>query len=253
MEGKMKVALLQQDVVWGCPAQNVSRAEEAMMRAQHADLYVLPEMFSTGFSIEPVGVAERDGFSLQWMKAIAAKLDAAIAGSVAVEVEGGFRNRFYFVKPDGEVFYYDKRHLFSYAGEHLQYTAGEQRVVVPFRGVRFLLQVCYDLRFPVWARNREDYDCILYVANWPLTRILAWRTLLAARAIENQCYVCGVNRVGKDAACHYSGGTMLVHPYGNPLATAKDDQEDCVMGEIDLDFLSTFRQKFPVLKDRDIL
>ena len=248
----MKVALLQQDIVWADPAQNMRRAEAAIMGAGKADLYVLPEMFTTGFATQPQGIAEREGQSLRWMKAAAARLDAAIAGSVAVETEGGFRNRFYFVKPDGEVACYDKRHLFSYAGEHLHYTAGEQRTTVEFRGVRFLLQVCYDLRFPVWARNREDYDCMLYVANWPRTRIQAWHTLLAARAIENQCYVCGVNRVGDDAACHYSGGTALIHPYGMPVAVARDEAEDCVTGEIDMDFLRTFRQKFPVLTDRDV-
>ena len=166
--------------------------------AQGTDLFVLPEMFSTGFCTSPEGIAESsDSATLQWMKQKAAEHNCAIAGSVSVEENGKFYNRFYFVHPDGNVQWYNKKHLFTYGGEDKHYTAGQERVVVNFRGVRFLLEVCYDLRFPVWSRNRGDYDAAIYVASWPSPRVEAWKALLRARAIENQCYVLGVNRVGR--------------------------------------------------------
>ena len=248
---KMKITLLQQNIVWGNPTANHRRAEAAILRAPGADLYVLPEMFSTGFATEPKGLAEQENASLQWMKATARRQDAALAGSVAVEVDGTYRNRLYFVTPDGAVTFYDKHHLFSYAGEQNSYTPGQERVIVNFRGVRFLLMVCYDLRFPVWSRNNDEYDCALYVANWPSSRMPAWDYLLRARAIENQCYVCGVNRVGDDSVCHYMGGSMLVHPYGHAMATAPEGQEGCATAELDMPALEAFRTKFGVLNDRD--
>jgi len=248
----MKISLLQRDLVWANPAENARRARAMMLRAPKSDLYLLPEMCSTGFVVAPKGIAETDDLTLQWMIVMAAELDAAIAGSVAVEVDGQYHNRLYFVKPDGSITRYDKRHLFGYSGEQEYYTAGNERVVVDFRGVRFLLQVCYDLRFPVWSRNRGDYDCILYVANWPDSRMGAWWSLLKARAIENQCYVCGVNRVGKDHLCQYSGGSAIVHPYGLIEAQAQDGIEDTVTGTLDMAALEAFRTKFPVLKDGDL-
>ena len=249
----MKITLLQRDLVWAAPAANQRRIEEAMLEAPATDLFLLPEMFSTGFATDPQGIAEADGCSLSWMQQMAGRFDAAVAGSVATKTGSTFRNRFYFVKPDGQVTHYDKRHLFGYSGESVHYSPGEQRVVVEFRGMRFLLMVCYDLRFPVWSRSREDYDCILYVANWPDSRMEAWWSLLKARAIENQCYVCGVNRVGHDHLCHYSGGSALIHPYGLVDARAKDDTEDTVTVTLDMAALQAFRQTFPVLKDRDQL
>lgn len=247
----MRITLLQRDLVWANPAENARRARDMMLRAPQSDLYLLPEMFSTGFAVAPMGIAETENLSLQWMTVMAAERNAAIAGSVAVEADGRYYNRFYFVKPDGSVTRYDKRHLFGYSGEQEYYTAGNERVVVEFRGVRFLLQVCYDLRFPVWSRNHNDYDCILYVANWPTSRMPAWNTLLKARAIENQCYVCGVNRVGQDSLCQYSGGSAIVHPYGLVEAAAKDGMEDIVTGTLDMNALQAFRTKFPVLSDAD--
>ena len=249
----MKLTILQRDIEWASPALNVERADEAIDRNLGADLYVLPEMFSTGFCTHPEGVAESsDSDTLKWMKRKAAETNAAIAGSVAVEEQGRYYNRFYFVKPDGEVAYYDKKHLFTYGGEHLRYTAGQERVIVEWRGVRILLEVCYDLRFPVWARNRGDYDMILYVASWPTPRVGAWSALLVARAIENQCYVAGVNRVGKDLTCEYSGGSVIIDPYGRTLATCADNSECEATAEIDMEALEAFREKFPVLKDADI-
>ena len=249
----MKVTILQRDIEWANPALNVQRAEEAIARNAGADLYVLPEMFSTGFCTQPEGIAESSNSdTLQWMQRKAAETNAAIAGSVAVEEDGKFYNRFYFVKPDGSVTYYDKKHLFTYGGEHLRFTAGEQRVIVEWRGVRILLEVCYDLRFPIWARNRGDYDMILYVASWPTPRVAAWSALLVARAIENQCYVAGVNRVGTDPACEYCGGSVIIDPYGKTIAACTDNEETEATAEVDIEALEAFREKFPVLKDADI-
>lgn len=249
----MRVTILQRDIEWCNSEVNLRRASEAIDRNPGSDLYVLPEMFSTGFCTVPNGVAEgENGLSLRWMQHKAAEVDAAIAGSVAVEVEGRFYNRFYFVKPDGEVTYYDKKHLFTYGGEHLRFTAGEERRVVEFLGVRILLEVCYDLRFPIWARNRGDYDMILYVASWPTPRISAWSALLVARAIENQCYVAGVNRVGEDPLCKYNGASVVIDPYGARIAECALGEECEATAEIDLDALEAFREKFPVLKDADI-
>lgn len=249
----MRVTILQRDIAWASPELNIKRIDEAIESNAGADLYVLPEMFTTGFCTEPRGIAEcADGGSLAWMKRKAKAIDAAIAGSVAVEEDGRFYNRFYFVKPDGEVTAYDKHHLFTYGGEHLRFTPGGERKVVEFRGVRIMLQICYDLRFPVWVRNRGDYDMILYVASWPTPRINAWSSLLVARAIENQCYVVGVNRVGEDPSCQYCGGSVVIDPYGKHIASCEDGREMEASAEIDMEALRAFREKFPVLLDADI-
>lgn len=252
----MIVTLLQQDIVWADPTANQEAAEKAILSAPKSDLYVLPEMWSTGFASEPDGVAEKDYSSQAWMQRMADHMDAAIAGSVATESEGKFYNRFYFVKPGEETAeYYDKRHLFTYSGEHHRYTAGDRRVVVEWRGVRFLLQVCYDLRFPVFSRNRAEgpdaYDVALYVASWPMSRRAPWDTLLRARAIENQCYVCGVDRTGDDPTCHYNGGTAIINAYGKTVASCPDDEVSSITAELDMEALAAFRKKFPVLGDRD--
>ena len=249
----MRVTILQRNIEWANPALNIQRADEAISRNAGADLYVLPEMFSTGFCTQPEGIAESsESDTLRWMQRKAAEMDAAIAGSVAIEQEGRYYNRFYFVKPDGSVTHYDKKHLFTYGGEHLRFTAGEERVIVEWRGVRILLEVCYDLRFPIWARNRGDYDMILYVASWPTPRVAAWSALLVARAIENQCYVAGVNRVGTDPACDYCGGSVVIDPYGKHIATCADGVECEATAEVDMEALEAFREKFPVLRDADI-
>ncbi len=248
----MKITILQRDIEWANPSVNINRADEAIDRNPGSDIYVLPEMFSTGFCTNPEGIAESDNSeTLQWLKRKAAAIDAAIAGSVAVTKDGKFYNRFYFVKPDGSVTHYDKKHLFTYGGEHKRFTAGNERVVVEFRGVRILLEICYDLRFPVWARNRGDYDMILYVASWPTPRVSAWSALLVARAIENQCYVAGVNRVGNDPACQYCGGSVVIDPYGKTIVACTDNLECEATATIDIEALQAFRAKFPVLNDAD--
>ena len=249
----MNIALLQTDIRWADIESNHKAAEQSILSVKEGmDLFVLPEMWSTGFAVRPEGIAEEHDESLQWMKKMALQTDAAIAGSVAVKLDGRYYNRFYFVKHDGEVICYDKRHLFTYGGEAECYTAGTERVIVEWRGVRFLLQTCYDLRFPCFSRNAAPYyDCALYVANWPSSRRTVWDTLLRARALENQCYVVGVNRVGNDAASQYNGGSVFVSPYGKTIVQAQDDKAEVIVADIDLDKLQTFRKKFPVLEDRD--
>ena len=250
----MRISIIQQDILWADVAENVRKADAAIDSDPGAELYVLPEMFSTGFCTYPEGVAEEmEGDSLRWMKAKAAQTGAAIAGSVAVHEDGKYYNRFYFVKPDGEVAWYDKKHLFTFGGEHERFTAGNERVVVEFKGVRILLEVCYDLRFPIWSRNHGDYDMILYVASWPTVRVGAWKSLLVARAIENQCYVAGVNRVGTDPTNEYCGGSMVIDPYGKIVASCEDGTESTATAEIDIPALEAFRAKFPVLNDSDVL
>lgn len=250
----MKITIIQQDIMWADIHENVRRADETITSCPGADLYVFPEMFTTGFCTCPEGIADKpDGPSLEWMKEKASETGAAIAGSVAVHEGNGYYNRLYFVRPDGSVEHYDKKHLFTYGGEHEHFTAGDERVVVEFKGVRILLEVCYDLRFPVWSRNHGDYDMILYVASWPMTRIDAWKSLLVARAIENQCYVAGVNRVGSDPYNDYSGGSMVIDPYGRVMAACEDGSEAVASAEIDIPALEAFRVKFPVLNDSDVL
>lgn len=243
------------DIVQKAPEANRNAAEQLMLSAERSDLYVLPEMWNTGITTEPQDVAEcaSEGETLQWMRRMAVRLDAAVAGSMAVKCsDGTYRNRLYFMTPDtlSPTAEYDKHHLFAYGGEAKNYTAGKERVDVDWRGVRFRLSVCYDLRFPSWLRNGGDYDVLICVASWPAVRMHAWNVLLCARAIENQCYVLGVNRIGKDSCCEYSGGTAIVNPFG--FATSCPDGEASVVTQtLDMKRLKAFREKFPVLSEKD--
>lgn len=248
----MKITILQRDIVWADPTRNVQRADEAIDGNPGSDLYVLPEMFSTGFCTQPEGIAEpAENRTVSWMKSKASQTGAAIAGSIAVHEDGRYYNRFHFVTPDGNVTTYDKKHLFTFGGEHNRFTAGSERVIVAYKGFRILLEICYDLRFPVWSRNKGDYDMIIYVASWPTPRVEAWKALLTARAIENQCYVAGVNRVGDDPGNNYCGGSRVIDPYGKIMAECEDGREMEVTVEVDMEVLEAFRAKFPVLDDAD--
>ena len=248
----MKIAIIQNDIVWGNPAANREHVAEILADCEQVDLLVLPEMFSTGFCTQPEGVAEpADNLTLLQMKEWAAQYDCAVAGSVAVEDGGRYYNRFYFVTPNGEPTCYDKHHLFTFGGEDKHFTPGDKRVTVGYMGVRILLQICYDLRFPVFSRNRNDYDLALYVASWPSPRAEAWKALLRARAIENQCFVVGVNRVGNDPACSYSGDSVVLDAYGHTLAACTPGKECVAYAYIDMNELAKFRHKFPVLADGD--
>lgn len=251
----MRITLYQQDIAWLDPAANYSKIESVLAGNPETDLLVLPEMCSTGFvtcprlnDIETVAEVEAR------LLVLAARYQTALCGSFAVTLpDGTNRNRCYFATPDGELHFADKHHLFSIGGEHMGYVPGTDRVVVEWQGVRFLLLVCYDLRFPVWSRLTEDlaYDILVCVANWPQQRRLAWDTLLPARAIENQAFVIGVNRVGKDNICPYDGGTRAIHPYGHILAQCPDGQESVCTFEPDMQKLGDFRRKFPSSRDAD--
>lgn len=224
---------------------------------EKAEVVVLPEMFSTGFSMKPKELAETmDGETLQWMKRVAAERKIILTGSVIIEEEGNYYNRLIWMLPNGQYGVYDKRHRFAYAEEDKHYTAGNKRLIASVKGWKINLLICYDLRFPVWARQQAqpgemEYDLLIYVANWPERRAQAWKTLLQARAIENQSYVVGVNRVGDDGNdIHYSGESMVIDPLGEILYTKKD-AEDIFTIELDKKHLDTVREKFPFWKDAD--
>lgn len=256
----MKITAIQLNTLWLNASSNHDRATQLMDASPaDTDLYVLPEMWSTGFNTTPtLQLDELSHSSLEWMKLQAKLRDAAVAGSLPVrtwpeekvaQTPAMWRNRFFFVFPDGTFKAYDKRNLFTYGGEQLTYSPGRERVLVSYRGVRFLLQVCFDLRFPETARNSlsAPYDVLLYVANWPQSRRAAWDALLQARAIENQAYVLGVNRTGADPQCLYNGGTAAFDAYGTPLFRF-DEREQTASFVLDLDRLRHFRQKFQVLR-----
>lgn len=248
----LNVTLVQQPLAWqDAPANRARFAELLAPLAGRTDLVVLPEMFTTGFSMQAEGLAEdMAGPTVDWLRATAAKLRAVVTGSVIIE-EDGFRNRLLWARPDGTLAAYDKRHLFRMAREHEHYSAGEERVVLELQGWRVLPQVCYDLRFPVWSRNRNDYDLAMYVANWPAARRYAWSTLLRARAIENLSYVIGVNRVGADGAgLEYAGDSVALDPLGQPLA---DLGAAAAVTQVTLSAsaLAEHRRRFPAHLDAD--
>lgn len=247
----MKTAIIQNSIRTKQLEWTLQSASDLMNQQPGADLYVLPEMFATGFMAE--GAVMHGQEILRWMQEQATRMDAAIAGSVAIkDQEQQSRNRLFFVRPNGTYDYYDKHHLFAYAGENVAFVAGSERVVVEWRGVRFLLQVCYDLRFPVFSRNRGDYDAMICVANWPQSRSDVWHTLLRARAMENQCFVIGTNISGDDMGiCDHAGDSAIINAYGHTLAACSPGRSESAMAELDMASLQRFRQKFPVLADAD--
>ncbi len=251
----MTITILQTDIAWADPERNISQAEELMRQAAASDLYVLPEMWATGFCVEPADIAktEEESDALTWMKHTAQQRQCAVSGSLPIiDADGTFRNRHFFVTP-GNVTRYDKRHLFSYGHEDKHYKAGQSAVIAEWKGWRILLQTCYDLRFPVFSRygNMGEYDAIIYVANWPATRQTAWDTLLRARAIENQCFVIGANRVGSDPSCSYNGGSMVIDPLGRPIVESPEGIQASLAATISIEKLQQMRQRFRVLDDRD--
>ena len=248
----LAVSLVQTELAWEQPDDNRRHLGEMMDSLGEAtDLVVLPEMFTTGFSMNALANAEAPGGATeQWLADRARQLDCPITGSIAVRDEGAVYNRMLFATPGGMI-HYDKRHLFRMAGEHKRYDAGEKRVIVPWRGWRINLQVCYDLRFPVFSRNRGDYDLLLYVANWPARRRMHWRQLLLARAIENQAYVIGVNRIGRDAnGLDYSGDSLAVAADGIVLADLLNENGATQLA-LDGAALLNYRESFPCQLDAD--
>jgi len=210
----ISVSIIQSDIIWEDRLSNLENYQNKINQIESTDLIVLPEMFTTGFSMNPKDISETmSGETIQWMKANASKMNSAICGSIIIEEDDKYFNRFIWVNPDGSIHHYDKKHLFSFAGEDKNYTSGNNKLIIEYKGWKICPLICYDLRFPVWSRNSEGYDLLIYVANWPDKRKLAWKTLLTARAIENQCYVIGVNRVGKDTKNYYSGEIHILKTY----------------------------------------
>ena len=253
----MKVTILQIDIEWGSPQENIKRAEALMAQAPGSDLYVLPEMWSTGFATDPHEIveSETDNVALEWMRQTARERRCAISGTLAVKTGSVYKNRHYFVDgKNGIESYYDKHHLFRYGGEDQYYQSGEAHTIVTYCGFRILLLTCYDLRFPVWSRYADalQYDAIIAVANWPESRQNAWQILTRARAMENQAYLIGCNRVGDDNYSHYRGQSAIISPIGKTLVSCQANKEQTVSFSLDLEVVKKQRTKFKVLDDRDI-
>lgn len=255
----LKVSLVQTSLHWEDKASNLSMLSEKIASVKASThLVVLPEMFTTGFSMKPEQLAENmEGDTLAWMKQTARDNKVILTGSMIAEQEGNYYNRLVWMLPNGQFGTYDKRHLFAFAEEDKHYTSGTKRLIASVNGWKVHLLVCYDLRFPVWARQQFDeqgnyeYDVLVYVANWPEKRSTAWKSLLQARAIENQCYVVGVNRVGKDANdIIYSGDSMVIDPLGEILYQ-KANEEDVATLTLDKDHLDAVRKRFPFWRDAD--
>lgn len=249
----MKIALIQSSLAWQNPEKNRKKLGEKINAiSEHVDLIVLPEMFTSGFTMEPNIVAETmQGETIVWLKHLAKAKNVAITGSLVITENDNFYNRLVFVFPSGEVQFYDKRHLFTLAGEDEIYTAGKQKLIVEYKGWKICPLICYDLRFPVFARNVEEYDALIYVANWPKTRINAWDSLLKARAIENMSYTIGVNRIGEDDNKHeYNGHSQVVNFLGEYLMEPIEEKGIFIV-ELNKAELLLARKKFIFLKDRD--
>ena len=264
----MKTTLIQLNIEWGSPLENIRRVERLMVEAPGSDLYVLPEMWSTGFATEPQDIAEPEETSpsLQWMRTTARRLNCAISGSLAIQISNQkstdsdtqplfYVNRHYFIDGrSGSESHYDKHHLFRYGGEDRYYQPGQEHTIVEYCGFRLLLLTCYDLRFPVWSRYADalQYDAIIAVANWPESRQNAWQILTRARAMENQAFLIGCNRVGDDQYSHYRGQSAIISPIGKTLVSCQAHTEQTVSFSLDLEMIHHHRTKFKVLEDRDV-
>jgi len=260
MKNQLSVAVLQSDICWHEPSKNREMFENQITSIESAiDLIILPEMFTTGFTMEAAQNAETmQGESIQWMKKMAVEKEAAITGSIIIEENNQYFNRLIWIHKDGTLHYYDKKHLFSLAGEHLNYTPGVEPLIVDLEGWKIRPAICYDLRFPVWLRNKfnpqknaYDYDLLIVVANWPTKRISAWKTLLQARAIENQAFVVGLNRIGTDGNNHhYSGDSAVYNELGETLYL-KADIADIGVVTLNKESLTNTRNHLPFLADAD--
>jgi predicted amidohydrolase len=254
-QNNLRIAMLQYSIAWEDKQANLDKVASWLKKEKlEADLLVLPEMFTTGFSMKAKELSEPDdGETMKEVKHLAKSFDIAITGSFIARENNCFYNRAFFVTPDGGTFFYNKRHLFSIGSEHTVFSAGKEKVVVPYKGWNICMQVCYDLRFPVWARNVDnEYDLLLYMANWPASRISSWNALLPARAIENLAYVCGVNRVGEDGLqVKYNGYSSLYDMKGKLLAGFEPEEEGMKVTTLSLNLLKEFRKNFPVWKDAD--
>jgi predicted amidohydrolase len=247
----LKITIIQPDIIWENIQANLDKYSAIIDGIVSTDVIILPEMFTTGFTMKPENLKERmDGNSVRWMKKMANEKDASVVGSLIIEDEGVIFNRAVWVFPDGKTEFYDKRHLFTMGQEHLHYSSGNKKMIVEYKGWRFCPLICYDLRFPVWSRNDENYDVLIYMANWPSPRHHHWKTLLVARAVENQSFCIGVNRTGIDGSgLKYSGDSCLVSPKG--FAEFLGENEAAKTFKISYSELHELRKNFPFLADRD--
>ena len=249
----MNISLIQAPLFWENPIANRNYFEQKINGLNFkTDLVILPEMFTSGFTMHPKSVAENlHGETIQWLQSLASKNQLAITGSLVIEEKGNYYNRMVFVFPNGDIAYYDKRHLFTLAGEHLVYNPGSSKTIVTYKGWKICLQICYDLRFPVFVRNVESYDLLIYVANWPKPRINAWDILLKARAVENLCYVVGVNRMGEDGNQHlYVGHSQVIDELGNFIVEPSENEE-IFTALLDKNKMLETRSKLNFLNDQD--
>jgi predicted amidohydrolase len=261
MTKDLHITLVQNKINWESPLLNIKQYNKQLsaLAKGSTDVIVLPEMFNTGFSMQPERCAEEmGGLSMQWMHETATSLNAAICGSLMMKHKKKFVNRMIWMQPNGNYFHYDKRHLFSMAGENKVYSAGKDRLIVEVKGWKVCPLICYDLRFPVWSRNeiskkeKVAFDVLIYSANWPAVRSFAWQQLLIARAIENQCYVAGVNRIGKDGnGFDYTGNSVLLDPLGKNLSSLPPKKAGLATITAFAKELTVLRSRFPVLKDAD--
>jgi predicted amidohydrolase len=254
----LNIATIQADLFWEQHEKNLEHFSEKIAAIETGiDVIILPEMFTTGFTMNTDLISEQSTQqALEWMKAIAEKKNAAICGSIAAKESDKFYNRLFWVNPDGNYFYYDKRHLFSLSDEPSNYCKGSSKLLVTYKGWKICPLICYDLRFPIWSRNKmtngsAEYDLLIYVANWPEKRIYAWQTLLQARAIENQCYVAGVNRVGKDGNdINHNGVSLIIDPLGMVMQHAAEE-EKILTAKLSSEYLDKTRLNLTFLKDGD--
>lgn len=254
MQNQLQIALVQADLVWENPKQNrLNFTKKIEELNTNVDMVVLPEMFSSGFTMNASVVAETmNGETVLWMQDLALKKDIAIMGSLVISEAGNFYNRLLFVEPSGKVSYYDKRHTFTLVGEEKVYTAGTKKNMITYKGWKICPLICYDLRFPVWSRNSEDYDVLVYVANWPKPRVSAWDALLKARAIENMCYCIGVNRVGADGVnSQYSGHSAVYDVLGDDCSSIAPNLEQIEIVTLEKRHIEAYRNKLKFLNDKD--
>jgi len=254
MSETLSIMGIQADLAWENPIENIQNFETKINEFDKAvDIIVLPEMFTSGFTMQPNHVAESmNGTTVLWMQNIAKEKQLAITGSLVIKENGNYYNRLLFVQPSGKIDYYDKRHSFTLAGEHKAYTSGNKKIIIDYKGWKICPLICYDLRFPVWARNTESYDLLIYMANWPITRIKAWETLLKARAIENMCYTIGVNRIGIDANDYkYSGNSIIVDFLGEEISNLQPNKYGFIYFTLNKKEQNKVRNKLGFLNDRD--
>jgi omega-amidase len=254
MTDQLHVVGIQADLFWENPTKNIAAFEEKINRlTENTDLVVLPEMFTTGFTMNPKNIAETiDGNTISWMQKIALKKQLAITGSIVIHKNNKYYNQLVFVHPTGKIETYSKRHSFTLAGEDKVYTSGSEKLIVTYKGWKICPLICYDLRFPVWTRNTENYDLLLFMANWPVKRIKAWDTLLKARSIENMCYTIGVNRTGLDANNYnYSGNSLITDYLGEEISNLPKNKVGIVSATINKKSQNTLREKLGFLNDMD--